>query len=380
MKYLPLVWAGLWRKPVSAVLTGLSISVAFMLFGCLHGIAVGIDAIVDRISENRIRVQSNSQEPLPVSMYRELKQIPHVDSVTLVAFFGTYFQNMKNRVGSAAIGGDISLHTRSDIVIPKEQSLAFMKLRTGAVVGGTLARNNGWKLGDRVPLTSWAMKSDGTNTWLFDIVGIYERNDGSDTAWEFWVHYDYFNEGRVENRDTVHSYLLRSTDAKYNDQVIEDVDARFVNSGFPTVTQSDREWQNAGFKRTVDVHLIVNTIIVASLFALLFLTTNTMMQSFRSRTAELAVLKSLGYSDNTVLAIVIAEAVTLYVLGAVCGLALARPLLPLFAGSLGFNSLPTPLSVSLTGLAVAVAAALLSAAIPAMRAKRLSVVTALARR
>jgi putative ABC transport system permease protein len=354
--------------------------VAFMLFGCLHGIAVGIDAIVDRISENRIRVQSNSQEPLPVGMYQQLKQIPHIDSVTLVAFFGTYFQDMKNRVATAAIGGDISLHTRSDIVIPKEQSLAFMKLRTAAVVGASLAKANGWKVGDRVPLTSWAMKRDGTNIWLFDIAGIYERNDGSDTAWEFWVHYDYFNEGRMQDRDTVHSYLLRSQDAKYNAQIIEDVDERFVNSGYPTVTQSDREWQNAGFKRTVDVHLIVNTIIVASLFALLFLTTNTMMQSFRSRTAEFAVLKALGYSDNTVLAIVVAEAITLYVLGAACGLALSRPLLPLFAESVGFGAIPTPLQVPLTGIAIAIVAALSSAAIPALRAKRLSVVTALARR
>jgi putative ABC transport system permease protein len=380
VKYLPLVWAGLWRKPIAAVLTGLSISVAFMLFGCLHGIAVGIDAIVDRISANRIRVQSNSQEPLPVSMYRELKEIPNIDSVTLVVFFGTYFQDMRNRVPSAAIGGDISLHTRSDIVIPKAQSLAFMKLRTGAVVGESLAREHGWKVGDRVPLTSWAMKRDGTNTWFFDIVGTYARNDGSDTAREFWVHYDYFNEGRLQDRDTVHSYLLRSTDAKHNTQVIQDVDNRFVNSGYPTVSQSDREWQNAGFKRTVDVHLIVNTIIVASLFALLFLTTNTMMQSFRSRTAEFAVLKSLGYSDHVVLAIVIAEAVVLYLLGAAIGLALARPILPSFAAAVGFAAIPTPLSVSVTGLGIALAAALLSAAIPAARAKRLSVVAALGRR
>jgi putative ABC transport system permease protein len=313
-------------------------------------------------------------------MYQELKQIPHIDSVTLVVFFGTYFQDMKNRVASAAIGGDISLHTRSDIVIPEAQSKAFMKSRTAAVVGGTLARTFGWKVGDRVPLTAYAIKRDGTNTWLFDIAGIYERNDGSDTAREFWIHYDYFNEGRLQDRDTVHSYLLRSTDAKHNAQVIEDVDNRFLNSGFPTVTQSDREWQNAGFKRTIDMHLIVNTIIVASLFALLFLTTNTMMESFRSRTAEFAVLKSLGYSGTGVLALVITEAMFLYTLGAALGLALAVPILPKFSEAVGFPAVPMPIRVSLTGLAIAIAAALLSASIPAIRAKRLTIVAALVRR
>lgn len=381
MKYLPLIWAGLWRKPTRMFLTFLSIVIAFLLFGLLNGITFGFESIVGAMGANRVRVVSdNRRDPLPIAYQPQIKRIPNVRSVVIVSGWGLYFQDRKNSISNAALGGDIRFNESGEVFIPVEQVEEFKRTRTGAVVGRRLAEQYGWKVGDRVPLLSYAPKGDGTHDWMFDIVGVFDTGEKSDLANQLWYHFDYLDEVRGQGKGTAGSFVVRTTDATHNAQVSAAVDALFENSEFPTATQSDREWQRTSIKQTLDINLMVNTMVGASLFTLLLLTGNSMMQSVRQRIPEFAVMKTMGYTDTGVLIMVIVESLALCVAGALVGLALAKALFPLFAAAINLQGITMPPLVIGVGLALAAATALLSATLPAIRARRLSVVDALARR
>jgi len=381
MKYLPLIWAGLWRKPTRALLTFLSIAIAFLLFGLLNGITFGFESVITAMGDNRVRVVAdNRRDALPIAYQPQIKQIPNVRSVTLIGGWGLYYQDRKNPIRNAALGGDVRFNESGEVQIPLDQVNEFKRTRTGAVVGRKLANQYGWKVGDQIALLSYGPKADGTNNWTFDITGIFETGEKSDLADQLWFHFDYMDEARARGRGTTGSMVVRTTDAKHNAQVSAAIDALFANSEFPTATQSDREWQRAGIKQTLDINLMVNTMVGASLFTLLLLTGNSMMQSVRQRIPEFAVMKTMGYTDTNVLLLVVAEALVLCVTGALVGLAAAKALFPLFAKAVSLEGITMPLLVIGIGVLMATATALASATLPALRARRLSVVDALARR
>src|SRR6185295_11378184 len=176
---------------------------------------------------------------------------------------------------------------------------AMRRMRTGAIIGPELVRLYGWKIGDRVTVRSpvWA-QADDSNDWTFDIVGVYGIPDGAFPAdGNFWINYDYFDEARVFAKGTVTFYTVRVEDAERAAAVSAEIDALFANSAFETLTQSERDFFRAQIDRVGNIGFIVSSIIGAVLFALLFVTGNTMMQSIRERVPELAVLKTYGFSN-----------------------------------------------------------------------------------
>lgn len=382
MKYLPLIWAGLWRKPVRSVLTFFCIAIAFLLFGLLNGITVGFETVVEAMGANRVRVSSdNRRDPLPIAYLPQIKQVPNVRSATIISGWGLYYQDRRNGISNAALGGDIRFNESGEVSIPLDQVEEFKRTRTGAVAGRKLADKYGWQLGQRLALLSYGPKADGTNNWEFDIVGIFETGEKSDLAEQLWYHFEYLDEMRPHRmRGTAGSFVVRTTDAKYNAQASAAIDALFANSEFPTATQSDREWQREGIKRTLDINLLTNTIVGAALFTLLLLTGNSMMQSVRQRIPEFAVMKTMGYTDTVVFALVLIESLLLCIGGAAAGLLAAKALFPVFAAAIELRGIDMPLLVVVAGLLIAVLAALLSATLPAWRARQLSVVDALAHR
>jgi len=383
MKYLPLIWAGLWRKPVRASLTFLSVVIAFLLFGLLNGITFGFESMIQAMGANRVRVVAdNRRDSLPIAYFEQIKRVPNVRAVTIVSGWGLYFQEKKNPINNAALGGEPRFNESGEMQIPVAQLDTYKKTRTGAIIGRKLAEQYGWKPGDRVSLMSYVPVAGGPPAWEFDIVGIFDTADKSDFANQLWYHLDYLDEMRPQGRGkgTAGSFVVRTTHESHNAQVSANIDAFFANSERPTATQSDREWQRAGIKQTLDINLMVNTMVGASLFTLLLLTGNSMMQSVRQRIPEFAVLKTVGYSDRNILLMVIVEAFALCVLGALVGLAAAKALFPLFAKAIDLNGIAMPFEVVAIGVGIAAIAGLITAVLPALRAQRLSVVDALARR
>jgi putative ABC transport system permease protein len=385
VKYLYLVWAALRRRPVRTFLTLLSVTTAFFLFGVLQGINVGIDGVFKLLNTAHLDVMSRVSltDPLPLSHLSRIKAIAGVAHVTpLNALAGTYQRPSDIQV---VLGVDVdelakiyeNLHVQPDVLA------AMRRSRTGAIVGRSLALKEGWKVGDRIPIHSVNMsKADGSSDWVFDIVGFYDM-DQKEWATRFWANYDYLNEGRAAGKNSVIQFLVGVADASQSAKVSQAIDDTFANSPNQTTTQNEKDYVESLMRQIGDINFLVNGIVMAVMFTLLFLTANTMAQSVRERIPELAVLKTLGFSDGAVQWLVLAESLALSVLAALLGLGIASLILPRITSLLSSQGIgPMHLGplVVWGGVAIAVLLALISGVLPAHRARRLDIVAALAGR
>jgi putative ABC transport system permease protein len=381
MKYLPLVWAGLWRKPTRTVLTLLSIIVAFWLFGLLQGVNAAFSHGVVGANVDRLYVQSRTSftEPLPFADLPRIEAAPGVSGVAYATWFGSWYQDPKNFVFSFPVDAERYFAMYPEFKLPAEQLATLTSTRAGAVVGRELARQYGWKIGDQIPLHSdiWTQKG-GKSDWTFDIVGIYDVPDDPGRANQFLFNHAYFDEARSFNKGKVGWYIVHLRNPAQAATVGGAIDKLFSNSADETKTVTEKENAQSFLKQIGDINLIVDAIVGAVLFTLLFLTGNTMMQSVRERIPEFAVLKTLGFSDSGVLALVLSESLLICLTAALIGLGLATAMFPAFKDILGVINLP--LVVILTGLGIAALLALVSGLPPALRARRLNIVDALAGR
>lgn len=379
MKYFRLIWAGLWRKKARTILTMLSIIVAFLLFGLLQGVNQGFNRVVDNLDINRLYVtaKTNQFDGLPISYVNRIKAVPGVQHVTHWTWFGGYFRDAKNPIPAFATDPAELFAIYKQITIKPEYLEAMKRTRTGALVSERLMQKYGWKVGDRIPIgtTVWTNKQ-GSNTWHFDIVGSFGITGGGFP--EFYMNYEYYDESKSFGQGIVHYYIVSIADPRQAAQISKAIDALFANSSNETRTQTESGFAQAQLKQIGDINFIVNAIVGAVLFTLLFLTANTMMQSVRERIPELAVLKTLGFSDGKVLVLVLIEAFMLCVFAALIGLGVATAIFPALRSLLG--GLPMPPIVIAMGVGIALVLALVSGVPPAIRAQRLNIVDALAGR
>jgi putative ABC transport system permease protein len=382
VKYFPLVWAALFRNRLRTLLTFLSIVIAFLLFGVLHGLLGGLDELINSMSDTRLRVLNRVgfTHWMPIAMRDQIARIPGVTAVAAYGYFGGYYQDPKNGVGGGAVDMAPFFKIYPELVLPADQQAAMLRTRMGAVVGADLAHRYGWKLGDHITVgTPIWQHPDGSRNWSFDIVGMYSFKQGTLPSNELWMNYDYFSQaGGMKDQASMFNVGIK--DPGSATRISRQIDAFFRNSATPTLTQSEKEYARSQIRRTGNIRFIVNAIIGAVLFTLLALTANTMMQSVRLRLGELAVLKTFGYSNALVAMLVVLESVLLCFGAALCGLALAAVAFPPFMQGVGLAPVPIPLSVIGAGFAIAACLAIVSSTPPLWRASRLDVATALAAR
>jgi len=384
VKYLPLVWSGLWRKPARTILTLISVVVAFSLYGIVDGVTAAFDHAIDRLTdaaELRTMSRINIAAGLPLAYRARIESVPGVREVGVGNFFGGYFQDPRNGINATAIDAN-HLHAMSDMTLADEQLEAMKRTRTGAIIGPKLAEKYGWKIGDRVTLKSrlWPRK-DGSYDWAFDVVGVYGIPKGAFPADEnFWINYDYFDEARASGNGTVTLYLLKVYDASRTAEISSAIDGLFANSTDETLTQTASAMIHAQIARAGNISYIVNAIVTAVLFALLFVTGNTMMQSIRERIPELAVLKTYGFSGSIIAALVVAESGLLCFTAALVGLGIAAAAFPTAFDSMGIAPLPLEKSTLMSGAGFALLVAFASALAPLWRVRTMNLVDALAAR
>ena len=385
MKYLYLVWAALRRKPVRTFLTLLSVTTAFFLFGVLQGINLGIEGVFKMLNTAHLRVMSrvNMNDPMPISHARRMAAIPGVAHVTgLTVVFGSY-QQPRNIQIALAVDIDETFKIYETMKVQPQVLAAMRRTRSGAIVGRALARKYGWKVGDRIPIHAFNVtRKDGSADWVFDIVGFYDMEQ-SEWASNMWVHYDYVNEARGAGKDTAMQFMVGINDARQAAKISQAIDDAFANSPAQTTTQNEKDFVESLLRQIGDISFLVNGIVGAVLFTLLFLTANTMAQSVRERIPELAVLKTVGFSDNTVQWLVLAESLALSILAALLGLGIAALVLPAMTSVLqaqGGGAMHVRPLVVAVGAGVAVLLAIVSGILPARRARRLDIVAALAGR
>ena len=382
MKYLPLLWSGLWRKPIRTVLTILSIAVAFLLFGVLQGVIAGFESTLSKLSDTRLRVtnRANLFEAMPIAYKSQIARVPGVKAISYFTVFGGYFQEPKNGLGIVAVDVDSWLDTFPALHISAEQRETMHKTRTGVLVGAELAKQYNWRIGDRITLHSmlWVNK-DGSSDWPFEVAGITLAGPGDDRTFakEMYFNYEYLDEARTARTGTVNQFVVSLEPGADTDATAIAIDKLFANSSSETITMNERAWFASSMRQVGDVQAFVDWIIGAVLFTLLFLAGNTMSQSVHDRLAEFGVLKALGFGDTSIWLLIIAEGVVLSLIAAGFGLAIAAAIFPSAFASLGLGPIAMPVNVYLVGFGVALLLAVMSATLPALQARRLTVVEAL---
>jgi putative ABC transport system permease protein len=380
VKYLPLIWAGIWRKRSRAVLMLLQIASAFLLFGLLQGLNSGIKEALARTHSERLYVGSavSLGVPLPISLLPQIKAVPGVKLVTPFVQVPAIYQKQGQGIPMNAVDPEAYFGLAPDLIVPRDQVEALIRNRTGVILGAIPAKRYGLKVGDRLSLQSQLPRKDGTNAWVFDIVGIFDNTEQPNGANAAVVHYDYVNEARLADSDAALLYIALAESPKVAPEVGRAIDNVFANSSTETRTQSEGDLVASQIQRIADLDLIVGGIVSAVFFALLLATGALMMQSIRERVPELAVLKTLGFSDTLVMVLILVEGVVFCVFSAGVGLGLASVILPAARAQIGITSMPTIVIVS--GIGFAVALALIGGSVPAWRGLRLQVAEALAGR
>ena len=385
MKYLHLIWAALFRSKTRTLLTLLSVVAAFLLFGMLDSVRVAFNSGGSVAGANRMIVASRLSitQMLPYSLDRQIAGVPGARKSAYAAWFGGIYQDPKNFFPNFSVSPDF-LDLYPEYVLPADQRKAFAEERTGAIVGESLAKRFGWKIGDTIPLQATIFPTRGSNDWTFKLVGIFKLQDAKRKGEEnqLWFQWKYFDESNDYVKNQVGWWVVQLDDPAQADRVSKAIDRLSQNSDHETKTQTEAAFNQAFAKQFADIGLIVTAIMGAVFFTLLLLTGNTMAQAVRERIPELAVLKTIGFSNRSVLWLVLAESMLLIGLGGVIGLGIAALIMPaVSAASGGMIQLPSVLPQTwAVGIALALAIGAIVGLLPALRGMRLNIVDALAGR
>jgi putative ABC transport system permease protein len=385
VKFWPLLWSNLWRRKARTIFTLLSIVVAFVLFSYLAAVRVAFRAGVDVAGADRLFTTHKTSiiQPLPKSYQDQIARVPGVVAVTHSSWFGGIYQNPNQGfqgVFQAPVEPEAYLAMYPEFDVPDDQKRAWIEDRQGVLVGRTTAERFGWKVGDRVPVqgTIWR-KKDGSSLWEFNVRGIYTGDRGVDTT-QFLFHYDYFDEARQWGQGIVGWYVVRIADSSKAAEVGKRIDSIFANSPAETKTVTEKALAQSFADQIGNVGAIIQWVLLAVFFTLLLVTGNTIAQSVRERTSELAVLKTVGFSNGKTLALVLAESCLLTVLGGALGLGIGAALVASGDPTGGFLPIFYFPERDLTmGILYVVLLGLVAGILPAIQAMRLRIVDALRR-
>jgi putative ABC transport system permease protein len=371
MKFLGLITSNLKRKKLRTALTLLSILVAFLLFGFLCALREALSGGVNLAGADRIVARNKVSiiQSLPLSYESRIASLPGVDAVVHESWFGGIYQDPKNFFPSMATEPEKFLNMFPEFVVPKEQQEAWKRTRAGVILGRTTANRFHFKIGDHIPLTSpiWGQPENKPN-WDFEIMGIYDGGKrGMDTT-QMLFQYDYFDEARTRGKGEVGWFTVRVKDPNQAAQVAHRIDDEFANSPYETKAEPEGAFAESFAQQLGDIGAITMAVTSAVFFTILLIAGNTMWQAVRERTEELGVLKAMGFTNEGVLALVLAESLLVAVIGGLAGLGIAWAVLA--GGS------PVP---SLLPLLYLPAKDLVAGALPSIEAMRLKIAEALRR-
>lgn len=385
MKFLPIVWRNLMRRKIRTIFTLLSIFVAFVLFGYLMAVRTAFGMGVDLAGADRLMVLNKISiiMPLPYSYGERLKAVEGVKEVTYANWFGGYYQETKNQFANMAVDAETWLRMYPEFIVPEDQKKAWLADRQGAIVGADTAKRFGWKVGDRVPLQATIFRRPDGKAWEFNISGIYDSPVKGTDKTQLFFHWQYLNEAlrKMSFADQVGWYVIKIRDPEQSPAIARKIDGMFANSPTETKTDSEKNFVAGWAKQIGNISLITQLVAAAAILMILLVAANTMAQSIRERTNELAVLKTLGFGDGRVLTMVLLESCVLAIVGGATGLALSWTLVTVGGDPTG-NFLPAfylPVRDVIAGAVMVLALGLAAGAVPAWQAGRLRIVDALRR-
>lgn len=378
MKFLRYVVAHLARSKRRTFLTVSSIALALFLFCTLRTVMTSFDAAIRASDDTRLVVRHAASLvfPLPLAYRDRLAQLPGVETVSFSNWFGGYYQDPKNQNAQFAVDTENFFAIYPEIELAPDQRAAFLRERRACIAGSDIVKKFGWKLGQTIPLTGTIYPGE----WPLILRGVYTGRTEDIDQNTIFFHWDYLNEAMPEVRkNQVGIYWLRLRSASDAASVSDRVDAMFENSPQPTKTETEKSFQAGFISMMGNVSMLLTILGSAIVFAIMLVTINTMMMAARERTTEIAVLKTLGFTDGLILRLVAAEALLLSMAGGVLGCGIAFVLfrrVDFTAGGFFPNFRVLPETVG-WGMLLAVAMGLLSGLVPALQAARLQIAGAL---
>ncbi len=384
MKYFPLVWRNLLRRKFSTLFTMGAIFFTFVLFGALAAIRAAFGFGVEIAGADRLVMihKVSFIQPLPLTYKNRIAAIDGVSDITHANWFNGIYQDPKNFFATMAVDSGSWFRMYPEFDVPRDQLERWMANRTGAIVGIDTMNRFGWKVGDRIPLMSPIYrKPDGTG-WEFTIEGAYDSQLKGTDKTQFFFHYALLSEvlRGTYFEGLVGWYVIKVKSPEQSAELAKRIDTEFANSQAETKTATEKAFVSDFAKQIGDIGMIAVAIVSVAIFVALIMAANTMAHSIRQRTNELAVLKTLGFTDGLILAMVLVESCLIAVVGGGLGLAVAW--LIISQGDPTNGLLPAfyfPVPALITGAALVLFLGLASGALPAWQASRLRIVEALRR-
>jgi len=379
MKFLPLLFANLLRRKVRTTLTLGSFAVALFLFCLLVTIRAAFNQGVEAAGADRMLVINKVSmiQPLPIAYRERLQRVPGVKELTFANWFGGVYQDEKNFFAQFAIDPETYRTVYNEFIVPPDQWQAFLADKQGAVIGKATADRYGFKVGDRVPLKGGGFPGD----WEFNVRGIYTGRRPNDDLTQFWFRWDYLKEMAPPwYANQVGWYTVRIAPGSDGVKVAKAIDEAFANSAWETRTQTESAFMASFVEQMGNIEFLMVAIGGVVFFTLLLVTGNTMATSVRERTGELAVLKTVGFTDASVLVLVLTESLLVAAIGGALGIVLAKAFTlagdPTSGMLVSFYLSPSGM---VAGAALALSVGLIAGMLPALAAMRLQVVDALRR-
>ncbi len=376
MRFLPLLLANLFRHKRRTILTMLSVALAMFLFASLRTVVTTLRKTAEFGGANRL-VTTNATGlilELPLSYTNRLTAIPGVRKVTWANWFGGRYGDGKRFFANFAVDAESYLAMYPEMSVPADQKEAFLRDRSGALIGARLIDVFGWQVGQNVTLQGTIFPGD----WIFTVRGVYTPTNDAINDDALLFHHAFLDE-RTGRRGMAGWYILQIDNPANAPTVAKAVDDLFRSSSAPTKTGTEQAFNASFATMWGNVSLLMNTIGMAVVFAILLVTANAMMMAARERTGEIAVLKTIGFTDGRLFALTLLEAGLITLTGAALGLIGAK----LLYRATNFNAAGFLPGFDVTGDTfvlggiIAVVLMLASGLVPAVRAARLPVVQAL---
>jgi putative ABC transport system permease protein len=384
MPYLRLVLANLVRRKLRNSFTLLTVVVAILLLGLLLPLDRLFSIGFKVADADRLIVASSSSimQPLPLRYEQRIAELDNVDLVARFAFFGGFYQDPAQQVLTVATEPKSFISMLHEVRFPIEVDRQhWFDDPTSIAVGHEIAAKYNWKVGDLVPLYSLIYpRKDGGNSWTFKIAAIFDSEQKSGNTQSVVMHYSYFDQARSHGQGTVGWYNVRVKNPAHSEETAAAIDALFANSPGETRTATEAVFTQEFMRQVGDFSVIVTAALTAVFFTLILVAANAMAQSVNERLSEFAVLKTLGFNDRRIFSLIIAESLVLTFIGGLIGMGLTVAAIPwIRTRSEMLSDIAFWWQDFYWALAAMALVAIVSALLPALRAKRLTVIDGLAR-
>jgi putative ABC transport system permease protein len=379
MKFLWFLLRNVMRNRRRTILTVSSIAVSLFLVTTLLTVLYEFQNPT-QTPESALRLVTRHKvslfNALPIAYLEKIRKVEGVRAACGSMWFGGVYKDPANFFGQFSVNTDQFFEVYPDILMPEDQKEAFLKDRTGAIAGISLAGRFSWKIGDRIHLKGALFQMDPELT----LRGIYEK--GPDDGGSLYFHWDYFNEG-MNNAGFTGTYQIRARSANEVPRVAERVDAQFQNSSVPTKTETEKAFVLGFISMMGNVQLLITSICSVVIFTIVLVAANTMAMSIRERVREIGILKAVGFQNRQILYLLLGESIFLAVSGALLGSMGARFVfaglnLPALTGGFLQRVEITPMML-LICVAIGVMVGILAAGIPAWKASQRPAADALRR-